>query len=125
MFELLKDYRIWQLKRKLELGDQWIDDDFLFTQWNGRVMNPDTLTKWFRQFIKKNGLCKGTIQSLRHTNATLLIAAGTPLLTVSRRLGHAQASTTSNIYAHAIRSADEVAAETIQDILHPVKKISK
>ena len=35
-----------------------------------------------------------------HTNATLLIASGTDLRTVSKRLGHAQLSTTGNIYTH-------------------------
>ena len=35
---------------------------------------------------------------LRHTSATLLIAAHQDVRTVSNRLGHAQASTTTNIY---------------------------
>jgi integrase len=52
----------------------------------------------------------------------LLIAAGTNLRTVSSRLGHSQASTTANIYAHAIQSADAAAADTIGDILSPAKK---
>ena len=40
-------------------------------------------------------------------------------------LGHAQASTTSNIYTHAIKSASAVAAETLQDILNPVNTKGK
>ena len=39
-----------------------------------------------------------------------MIADGTPLVVVSRRLGHAQVSTTANIYSHVIASADEKAA---------------
>ena len=57
------------------------------------------------------------MHGLRHTNATLQIAAGTPLTTVAHRLGHTNTSTTANIYAHAIKSADEMAAEAIADIL--------
>lgn len=60
--------------------------------------------------------------SLRHTNASLLIAAGTNLPTVAKRLGHADTTTTSRIYAHAIKSADEAAADTLQDILHSSRK---
>ena len=40
-----------------------------------------------------------------------MIAEGTPLVVVSRRLGHAQVSTTANIYAQVIASADEKAAQ--------------
>lgn len=56
------------------------------------------------------------VHSLRHTNATLLIANGTDIKTVSKRLGHANATTTGNIYTHAIKTADEKAAEALNDI---------
>ena len=36
-------------------------------------------------------------------------------------LGHANASTTTKIYAHAIKSADEMAAQALADILTPTK----
>ena len=78
-------------------------------------MRPNTFTKWMRDFAQKNGfdIC---LHSLRHTNATLLIASGTNLTTVAKRLGHSNTATTARIYAHAIRTADEMAAETLQDI---------
>ena len=41
-----------------------------------------------------------------------MIADGAPLVVVSKQLGHAQASTTANIYAHAIASAQAKAMET-------------
>ena len=41
-----------------------------------------------------------------------MIADGTPLVVVSHKLGHAQPSTTSNIYAHVIASAEERATNT-------------
>ena len=62
------------------------------------------------------------LHSLRHTNATLLIAAGADLRTVSKRLGHSNMTTTANIYTHAIRLADERAADLLGDILHPVRQ---
>ena len=37
--------------------------------------------------------------------------------TVSGRLGHAQTSTTVNIYAHRLLKADEEAASVIEDII--------
>ncbi|NCE75450.1 MULTISPECIES: tyrosine-type recombinase/integrase [unclassified Anaerotruncus] len=53
-----------------------------------------------------------TVHSLRHTYASLMIADGVPLVVVSRQLDHAQASTTANIYAHAIASAQAKAMQT-------------
>ena len=44
------------------------------------------------------------------------IAAGVPIVTVSKRAGHARTSTTTDIYAYALESSDQVAAEKIEDI---------
>ena len=113
----LRKYRAWQTQRRLELGSEWIDNDRLFTQWNGALMYPDTLTKWFSKFLERNNFRKVTLHSLRHTNATIMIAEGTDIRTVSNRLGHAQTSTTLNIYTHALKSKDEQAAEVLDNVL--------
>lgn len=81
-------------------------------------MHPSTLNTWLKKFLKNTDLPHITVHSLRHTNATLLIAGGVDIRTVSKRLGHSQTSTTLNIYTHAIQSADAMAAETIGDILN-------
>ena len=119
---MLRIWRAEQAKERLRLRDQWQNSDRLFTAWNGAPIRPDVITAWFHKFVTKNGLPPIHVHSLRHTNATLLIAAGTNLTTVAARLGHANTTTTSKIYAHAIKSADQAAAEALQDILHPVKK---
>ena len=120
---LLRKYRIWQNQQRLALGDQWQKTDRLFTAWNGAPMHPDVLSGWFEDFVKRTDLPQGLhLHSLRHTNATLMIAGGEDVLTVSRRLGHAQASTTTNIYGHAIQAANAKAAETLQNILKPLSK---
>lgn len=54
---------------------------------------------------------------LRHTSATLLIAAHQDVRTVSNRLGHAQASTTMNIYAHALKENDRTASNALENML--------
>jgi integrase len=120
--ELLKDFRKWQTEQRLAVGDQWEDCDRLFTAWNGRAAHPDTITQWFEGFISRTDLPKIHIHSLRHTNATLMIAGGEDIRTVSRRLGHAQVTTTVNTYTHAIQSADAKAADTLENILDPIKK---
>jgi len=99
------------------MGDRWIDGDRIFTQDDGIHVHPDSITGWFHDFISHTELPQISIHSLRHTNITLLLADGIPLRTVSYRAGHAQTSTTSNIYSHAIRTADEKAAEVLVNIV--------
>lgn len=120
--QLLKDYHAWQEQRKAELGTAWHSTSKMFTRWDGEPINPNGLSTWFHAFVQREHLADCSLHSLRHTNATLLIASGAPLKTVSKRLGHSNVSTTGNIYTHAIQSADEAAAAALEDILSPNRK---
>ena len=119
VMELLKEQRRRQAEQRLQMGDQWQDSRKVFTQPNGKPICMASLSKWIKQFSVSIGLPPITAHSLRHTNATLLIAGGTNIRTVSNRLGHASTSTTGNIYSHAIKTADEIAADTLDDLLNP------
>ena len=121
MVLLLKEWKIEQCKQKLSIGDQWKECGKVFTSNDGSVMRPDTFSAWFKQFIRQNNLPDIHLHTLRHTSATLLIASGVNIATVSGRLGHASKTTTLNIYSHAIKSADVMAAEQLQNILNPKK----
>lgn len=110
---MLLEYKHWQDVQRELLGDAWEDvDDRVFTTESGAPVFPDSVTQWFTKFVKRSGLPRVTVHSLRHTYATLMIADGVPLVVVSQQMGHAQASTTANIYAHAIASAQARAAQT-------------
>ncbi len=112
LFLLLGEYRAWQDLQRDLCGDQWADKDGrVFTNLFGAPLHPDTLTSWFKAFTRKHKFPDVHFHSLRHTYASLMIADGTPLVIVSRRLGHSQVSTTANIYSHVIQSADEKAAQ--------------
>lgn len=101
---------------RLRLGDRWNDNDYVFTQWDGKAIHPDSITSWIHKFVEKNDLPYTNIHSLRHTNASLLIANGVNVATVSKRLGHSSTATTTKTYIHAIKSADEAASEVLQDL---------
>lgn len=116
---VLKELKANQAQERLKLGDLWEDSGKVFTAWNGKPIHPDTVSKWFSKFIKRHNLPEITVHSLRHTNASLLIFNGTDIKTVSKRLGHADVTTTGNIYTHAIKTADERAAETLANIFAP------
>lgn len=120
---LLKDYQRWQLQERLRIGSRWartvqimgqtVDNDLLFTKWDGQPIDPAGITSWFPRFLRVHGLPPVRFHSLRHSNAALLIAAHVPVTTVAGRLGHAQVSTTTNIYAGFIRTSDAKAADAL------------
>ena len=80
-------------------------------------MNPDNITQWLGDFSRKYGIPDVHPHKFRHTMASLLITNGTDPLTVSKRLGHSKVSTTTDIYSHIIKQADERAADCIADVI--------
>lgn len=126
--ELLQEYRRYQKVERFRIGSAWVrkvtlengkvvDNDMLFTKWNGEPMDPDIISSWFPKFLEAHDLPSIHFHSLRHTNASLLIAAHVPITTVSGRLGHAQTSTTLNFYASAIQSADAATADALEGVI--------
>jgi integrase len=73
---------------------------------------PDRLTDNFRNLAKRAGL-RTHLHQLRHYSASVAIASGSDVRTVAGRLGHAQASTTLNIYAHVIEARDQQLASLL------------
>ncbi len=123
--KLLKEYRQWFLELKLKNGDRWQNTGFCFVRDDGTPMFPDAITAWLRKFSMKHDLPHLNPHAFRHTMASVLINSGQDIVSVSKRLGHAQTSTTLNIYAHVVAEADAKSAECLADvILRPTKKMS-
>lgn len=128
---LLEEYRRCQMAERLKIGSAWaktvtiegetVNNDLVFTRWNGAPIDPDGVSQWFARFVRKHDLPTVHFHSLRHSNASLMIAAHVPVTTVSGRLGHAQTSTTLNIYADCIRSSDAAAAEALTGVFDRIR----
>lgn len=130
---LLRDYKQWQMRERLKVGTFWqrtitieggklVKNDLLFTKPDGKPIDPNTVSSWFPVFLREHGLPPCRFHSLRHSNAALLIAAHVPATTVAGRLGHAQVSTTTNIYAAMIRSSDAAAADALGNVFDRIKQ---
>lgn len=77
-----------------------------------RPYNPSQLSKDFALLCKLNGFTC-TFHGLRHTFATMMIAEGADIKTVSSYLGHANASMTLDVYAEADPEAKRMAVAKI------------
>ena len=114
--QLLKQYRVWQAQERLRLGEYYQDQGFLFAQDNGKPMHPDSVTDWLKKFSKRHGLPHINPHAFRHTMASMLYFNGVDSVSISKRLGHAQVSTTANIYAHVMEEADQKNADILADV---------
>lgn len=110
------------LKKEL-LGDNWFygksnhQDDFVFTQDDGKCIFVGSIPKWFRNFLKENNLKHITFHGLRHTNTTVLINQGIDIVSISHGLGHAKTSTTTDFYAHHLESVERKMANVFDNML--------
>lgn len=96
-----------------------VEDAFVFSSESAglRPWNPNWVTKEFIAARKRAGVDHFRLHDLRHFMATQMLGAGVAVPVVSARLAHARASTTLNVYAHAIPSGDVQAAELIGRIV--------
>jgi integrase len=100
-------------------GTELIENAYIFTsEANGAApWRPDVATNRFGRLCTSVGLSGVRLHDLRHYVATNLGAAGTPLATISARLGHRDRATTLNIYQHALPAQDHDAAELLGSLL--------
>ncbi|WP_425053072.1 tyrosine-type recombinase/integrase [Psychromarinibacter sp. S121] len=76
------------------------EDEFVFRMENGAAWRGGH-KHLFREACKKADLPSGLVfHGLRHTYASQLVQAGTPLAIVAKQLGHANTDTVSRTYGH-------------------------
>src|SRR2546426_11907585 len=83
----------------------------------GGPIDPDNLDRAFKRHLDIAGLPEIRFHDLRHTAASLLIAAGVHPKAIQARLGHASITTTMNVYAHLMPSAFEGVGERLSAVL--------
>jgi integrase len=83
----------------------------VFATVDGRHLSPNAITKAWPVAMAAIGMPAVTLHSLRHTHASMLIASGIDILTISRRLGHSSPTITLSVYGHLIHGTDDRAAQ--------------
>jgi integrase len=113
---LLRSRRSLGLRSHLERG-AGVDDDLVFARLDGRLLQPEHVSRAFERAVRRLGLPIIRLHDLRHTWATLALAAGVDVKVVSERLGHASATITWDIYQHVTPSMASDAAQVVADLI--------
>ncbi|MGX6486652.1 tyrosine-type recombinase/integrase [Aerococcus sanguinicola] len=92
-------------------------DQFIFTNKENRHLNTQYCATLIQRIVKKHNLPHITPHGFRHTHCSLLFEAGLDVKSVQKRLGHADISTTLNIYTHVTKAKQERDADLFADFM--------
>ncbi|MFJ7203253.1 tyrosine-type recombinase/integrase [Streptomyces sp. NPDC098789] len=96
----LRWQRLRQAAQREAAGEDWQENDYVFTTRSGRPVEPRNISRSFERIGDGAGLPRIRLHDARHGCATLLFAAGVPARVVMEILGHSQIAVTMNIYTH-------------------------
>ena len=118
----LKDHRMRQLEERMSLTGLWQDQDLVFPNNIGFLLNPSNLrNRSFKRIKARSGVREDLrFHDLRHTCATLLLREGVNAKVVSEMLGHASIVITLNTYSHVLPDMQDSAADAMEAALGTV-----
>ena len=97
---LIKQQKIQQANKEL-LDNSYINDNYVCTFGNGKVISPNYLSKNFHKILSTSDLPQIRLHDLRHSVASNLLGMGFSVVQVAEWLGHSDSRITLEYYAHA------------------------
>jgi integrase len=114
----LRAHRARQAQELLLLGIRADGDTLLFCHPDARPYNPDRFSREFdRALARHPEMQRIRLHDLRHTWATLALAANVPVKIASERLGHSKTGITQDLYSHVTPTMGADAAETVANLI--------
>ena len=98
-------------------GEEASGTELVFTTPEGSPLHPHSVSQGFDRLVRKHGLPRIRFHDLRHTSASLALAAGVHPKVVSERLGHASVTITLDTYSHVLPSLQAEAANKIASLI--------
>lgn len=92
------------------------EDEYIFKNAKGKPYLTSNIDKSWTVILRHAGIPYRKFHCLRHTHATMLLAAGVPILEVAKRLGHSRPSHTLNLYGHAIPGYDSQMPSVVEKV---------
>jgi integrase len=114
VIEALRTHRRELLELRMRLGLGRLNpDDLIFSNPEGRPLHSGDVSGAWSKFADQASIPEITFHALRHTHVSWLIAHGVDVVTISKRLGHANPNITLGTYAHLFDANDGKVADAI------------
>lgn len=121
---LIEKHRERQEGLRVLLGETYHDTDLIFCREDGEPLWPGTITSRFHVLSSAALLPTIRLHDLRHSAASLALAAGVDLKTVSSNLGHSGISVTADLYSHVLPATARAAAEKVAEMVEPLRVVT-
>ncbi len=115
--EALRAWRTTQVQSQLQAGPAWHESGLVFTSEIGTPLFARNVTRRLHKLVQAAGLVDIKFHELRHSTASLLIAAGEQLKVVQEILGHSQISVTADYYSHLAPGLKESAMSRLDALV--------
>ncbi|MDC3414308.1 tyrosine-type recombinase/integrase [Terrihalobacillus insolitus] len=104
----LRFHANWQNQNKSIINDLYKHDlNLVLCRKDGNIMPKSSLFNAFERTLKRAGMRKLPIHSLRHTHAVLQLESGADMKYVQERLGHGSMQITSDVYSHVSKKMEQ------------------
>jgi len=113
----LKEYRAEREGLFLVLGKPLTLDSLVFSNMEGKPIDPCVLTHAFGRIVARAGLKGIRFHDLRHTFASLMLLRGAKPKVISEALGHSSVAFTMDTYSHIIDGMQEDAMALLDEVL--------
>jgi integrase len=125
VLDILRRHRVRQAELRLQLGATYKDQGLIFATVEGGLLDRGNLQgRHFKSILERAELSDLRLYDLRHTHATLLMAAGVHPKVVQERLGHSTITLTLDTYSHVVPGMQERAAERFDTLLGEAVKVA-
>lgn len=117
MIAILEKVKKLQSANRLKFGKIYNNNDLVFSQPNGKPIEPSEFGREFKKILKKLNLPNIRLHDLRHSHATLLLTSGANLKAVQERLRHSKSAITLDIYSHALPNIQRESVDRFEEII--------
>ncbi len=119
---VLRIWRSTQAHERETWGSAWQDSGLMFTREDGTQLHPDQVSTLFERIQREGDLPPIRLHDLRHTAASLALAAGVPMKVVSEQLGHSSMAITADTYTSVLPAVAAAAAESVAAVFSSVSR---